>query len=57
MRSKAVLCGSGQEHASKVFVNETAVCPTIGCTDLGMPRMIEIFLLPYESTDVAEKAQ
>ena len=43
-RKPYMILGSLQAHASKVMV-EGGVCPTIGCTDLSLPKVIE-----YEDT-------
>jgi hypothetical protein len=43
MRKKSkpyIILGSLQAHASKAMV-EDGVCPTIGCTDLSLPKLIE----------------
>ena len=39
-----MILGSLQAHASKTMV-EGGICPTIGCTDLSLPKVIE-----YEDT-------
>lgn len=34
-----MIFGSWQAHATTAFVDD-GVCPTIGCTDFGLPRLI-----------------
>lgn len=36
-----MIVGSLQAHASRQLI-ESGVCPTIGCTDLSLPKLIEI---------------
>ena len=45
-----MILGSLQAHASKAMV-EGGVCPTIGCTDLSLPKLIE-----YEDEQTSDKA-
>lgn len=40
---KTILLGSGQEHCCKTYINGGGISPTIGCTDLSHPRMIEVY--------------
>jgi len=37
-----MILGSLQTHAVRMPV-EGGVCPTIGCTDFGLPRVIEVY--------------
>lgn len=39
-----MIVGSLQAHASKSYIGKQGgVCPTIGCTDLSLPKLIEIY--------------
>lgn len=37
-----LILGSLQTHAAKMLV-EGGVCPCIGCTDFGLPRVVEVY--------------
>lgn len=46
-----MIVGSFQAHASRQLI-EGGVCPTIGCTDLSLPKLIE-----YEETETDSRAR
>lgn len=43
--------GSLQNHSAKTLV-ENGVCPTIGCTDFGLPRLV---LLTHDKNEVHKR--